>query len=125
MGADNFTVLICDDSILARKQLSDAIKECSDSISFLESSNGQECVDMYNEHHPDLVFIDIVMPVLDGVGAVRSIISQHPEANIVIVSSIGTRSELKNAIEAGARDFIQKPISTDQIKEVIKLYLNE
>lgn len=125
MSSDNFTILICDDSILARKQLTDAISACTEGVSFLEASNGEECISLYKEHHPNLVFVDIVMPVLDGVGAVKGIIESDPNAVVIIVSSIGTRTELKNAIEAGAHDFIQKPFSEAQIREVISYYTKQ
>lgn len=116
-------VLICDDSILARKQLSDALKSCDSSLDIIEATNGKECVEKNAKESPDIVFIDIVMPVLDGVSAVRDICSTDPDATVIIVSSVGTQKELKAAIEAGAKDFIQKPFSKDQITEVFNYYL--
>ena len=115
-------ILICDDSILARKQLSDAIKLFDEGVEILEAKNGMECVEMYTSDKPDLVFIDIVMPVLDGVSAVKGIIEADKDAKVIIVSSVGTQKELKAAIEAGAKDFIQKPFSKAQIQEVVKYY---
>lgn len=116
-------ILICDDSILARKQLRDSILEVDSSIEIVEAKDGKECVDLFTSNSFDLVFIDIVMPVLDGVSAVKSIIKEKSDAKVVIVSSVGTQKELKEAINAGASDFIQKPFSKDQIAEVIKFYL--
>lgn len=115
-------ILICDDSILARKQLKDAILVANPNIQITESKDGAECVSAYKSRSFDLVFIDIVMPVLDGVSAVRGIMESDPNAVVIIVSSVGTQKELKAAIEAGASDFIQKPYSHDQIKEVIDFY---
>ena len=69
---ENVKILICDDSILARKQLKDII-EAHGCNSFLEASNGQEAIDVYKEHKPELVFVDIVMPVKDGVQAIHEI----------------------------------------------------
>ena len=86
---------------------------------FFEAANGQETVDIYKKESPDLVFIDIVMPVKDGNTAIREIISYDRNADIVIVSSIGTQSQLKMAIEAGANDFIQKPLNADQVHHII------
>lgn len=118
MKMDNLKVLISDDSVLARKQLKDILKTygCN---SFLEASNGQETVDLYKEHKPAMVFLDIVMPVKDGVTAIKEIKAFDPSADIIIVSSVGTQAQLKNAIMEGARDFVQKPLQTSQIHKII------
>lgn len=120
MEMDNKQVLICDDSVLARKQLKDILKRygCSN---FLEAANGQEAIDLYKEHKPDLVFLDIVMPVKDGVSAIKEIIAFDPKADIIIVSSVGTQAQLKNAIMEGARDFVQKPLQASQIDEILSV----
>lgn len=115
--------LICDDSILARKQLKDAISAHITDAELIEAKDGKECVELFIKENPDLIFIDIVMPVLDGVSAVDNIIKANPEAKVIIVSSVGTQKELKAAIDAGASDFIQKPFSKAQIKEILEYYL--
>ena len=125
MTASDTTILICDDSILARKQLSDAILASFPSVKIIEANNGQEAIDVYGKVHPSIVFLDIVMPVKDGIAAVREIIAQDPKADIIIVSSIGTQNQLKDAIESGARDFIQKPFSEAQVKKVLGLHIGE
>ena len=88
---ENVKILICDDSILARKQLKDIIVEHGYQ-DFLEASNGQEAIDLYKEHKPELVFVDIVMPVKDGVQAIHEIREFDPEANIIVVSSVRKHS---------------------------------
>ncbi len=123
MELKDTTILICDDSILARKQLKDVIEVFSTDITFAEASNGQEAIDKYKEVNPDLVFLDIVMPVKDGNAAVQGIIEYDKDADIVIVSSVGTQSQLKSAIEAGAKDFVQKPISEEQVLKVLSSHL--
>lgn len=123
MELKDTTILICDDSILARKQLKDVIEIFSTDITFAEASNGQEAIDKYKEVNPDLVFLDIVMPVKDGNAAVQGIIEYDKDADIVIVSSVGTQSQLKSAIEAGAKDFVQKPISEEQVLKVLSSHL--
>ena len=115
-------VLVCDDSILARKQLKDVILKIANDAEIVDAKNGQEAVDKYKEFRPDLVFLDIVMPVKDGITAVAEIIEEDEDASIVIVSSTGTQTQLKNAIEAGARDFIQKPFSEAQVAKLIKAH---
>lgn len=113
-------ILVGDDSILARKQLKDIITSyCNINPVFLEASNGQEAVDLYKKESPDLVFLDIVMPVKDGNAAVREIMEYDSKAEIVVASSVGTQSQLKAAIEAGAKDFVQKPLNKDQIRHII------
>ncbi|MDE6889450.1 MAG: response regulator [Eubacterium sp.] len=112
-------ILIGDDSILARKQLKDILSELG-AKHYIEAANGQEAIDRYNEEPADIVFLDIVMPIKDGVTATREIVAAHPSAVIIIASSIGTKEQLKNAIEAGAKDFIQKPFSAQNIKRIIE-----
>lgn len=118
MMLNNVKILIGDDSILARKQLKDIITTYGNPI-FFEASNGQDTIDIYKKESPDLVFLDIVMPVKDGNAAIREIIEFDKDADIVVVSSVGTQSQLKISIEAGAKDFIQKPLNADQIRHVI------
>ena len=112
-------ILIGDDSILARKQLKDILSRLG-ATHYIEAANGQEAIDSYNAEPADIVFLDIVMPVKDSVEAAREIMQQHPSATIIIASSIGTKEQLKNAIEAGAKDFIQKPFSASSIKRIIE-----
>ena len=123
MDFKDTTILICDDSILARKQLKDVIEAYSPDLNFVEAANGQEAIDKYKEANPNLVFLDIVMPVKDGNAAVSGIIEYDSNADIIIVSSVGTQSQLKSAIEAGAKDFIQKPISEEQVLKVLSSHL--
>ena len=111
-------ILIGDDSILARKQLKDLLSSMGASR-FTEAVNGKEAVEKYIAEQPDLVFLDIVMPIKDGISAVREIMEENPNALIIIVSSVGTQQQLKAALEAGAKDFVQKPLKTDQIKAIL------
>lgn len=115
---DTVKILIGDDSILARKKLKDIILQYGTPL-FLEAKNGQETVDLYKKESPDLVFLDIVMPEKDGNTAIREIIDFDRDADIIIVSSVGTQSQLKAAIEAGAKDFIQKPVQPEIIHHII------
>ncbi len=115
---ENIKILIGDDSILARKQLKDIISNCGNPV-FLEASNGQDAVDLYKKESPELVFLDIVMPVKDGNAAIREIIAYDKDADIVVESSVGTQSQLKAAIEAGAKDFVQKPLNPEVITHII------
>lgn len=116
-------ILVCDDSVLARKQLMDAVKEVATGAVFIEGKNGAEAVELYKKEKPDLVFMDIVMPEKDGTTALSEIKAFDNDAVIIIVSSVGTQKQLKKAIQLGAKDFIQKPFETNQITEIIELRL--
>lgn len=122
MGIDEGKVLICDDSILARKQIKDIIAMVG-SPTILEASNGESAIQIYKEEKPDVVFLDIVMPKKDGNIAIEEIMAFDKDAIIIIVSSVGTHTQLKSALEAGATDFIQKPINQAQLLEAIDKYL--
>ena len=111
-------VLIGDDSILARKQLKDVLSSMG-AVHFIEAVNGDEAVEKYMAERPDIIFLDIIMPIKDGITAVKEIIAEDSTAQIIIVSSVGTQQQLKAAIEAGAKDFIQKPINEEQIKSIV------
>ena len=111
-------VLIGDDSILARKQLKDVLSTMG-AVHFIEAVNGKEAVEKYIAEKPDIIFRDIIMPIKDGIHAVQEIIAEDPTALIIIVSSVGTQQQLKSAIEAGAKDFVQKPINAEQIKAIV------
>lgn len=123
MDITNKKILVCDDSILARKQLMDAVKEIADGAIFLEGRNGTEAIELYKKEKPDIVFMDIVMPEKDGNEALSEIKAFDQDAVIIIVSSVGTQDQLKKAIQLGAKDFIQKPFEKNQISEIIELRL--
>ena len=118
MKLEEAKILISDDSILSRKQLKDAILRLG-TPTFIRTSNGQDAIDSYKREKPNLVFLDIVMPVIDGNAAIREIREYDPKAEIIIVSSVGTQAQLKAAIESGAKDFIQKPMNPNQIASII------
>jgi two-component system chemotaxis response regulator CheY len=122
MNLNDCKILICDDSILARKQIKDVVATIGEPAIF-EASDGQSAIDIYKNEKPNLVFLDIVMPKKDGNIAIEEIMAFDPNAIIIIVSSVGTQSQLKCALEAGATDFIQKPFSKEQIIEAIQKHI--
>lgn len=122
MSIEDLKILITDDSILARKQLKDIISTLGTPV-FIEATDGQNAIDKYKETKPDLVFLDIVMPKKDGNAAIQEIIEFDPKATIIVASSVGTQSQLKNALKAGARDFIQKPLDKEQVLNVVSRFL--
>lgn len=118
MKISDIRVLIGDDSVLARKQLKDILTEFGVS-NISEASNGQEAIEMYKKVNPDIVFLDIVMPNKDGTVVISEIVGEFPDAEIIVISSVGTQSYLKKAIVNGAKDFVQKPISSSKIEEIL------
>ncbi len=116
-------ILICDDSILARKSLRQVLNDLGfEDVS--EVNNGEDAVNFCKDNKPGIVLLDIVMPVKDGVTATAEIMEAVPETKIVIVSSVGTQTHIKEAIKAGARDFIQKPIDADLLEQVLENIIN-
>lgn len=123
MNISSKKILICDDSILVCKQLKDTINEISDGAIFFEGKNGEDAIKLYKKYQPDIVFLDIVMPRKDGISAIQEIMAYNSSAVIIVVSSVGTKKLLKAAIEAGAKDFIQKPFDSKQIQKLITTHL--
>lgn len=112
-------ILVCDDSILARKSLSGILGGFG-YANVAEVSNGEDAVNYCRDNRPGIVFLDIVMPVKDGVTATREIMEINPDTKIIIVSSVGTQTHIKEAIKAGAKDFVQKPIDEDLLKQIME-----
>lgn len=118
MTENSLKILVCDDSMLIRKKLKEVLKSCGyNNIS--EAANGQEAIDIYKESNPDLVFMDIIMPFKNGIEAVKEIIEFDKEAKVVMASSAGTKEHVKEAIKAGAFEFIQKPWEVEQINKIL------
>ena len=118
MNKENASILICDDSILARKSMSGILNSLGFS-NIREVSNGQAAVDVVKDEPTDIVFLDIIMPVKDGISATKEIKEISPNTAVIICSSVGTQKHLREAIKAGAKDFIQKPVEATMVKQVI------
>jgi two-component system chemotaxis response regulator CheY len=111
-------VLIVDDSGIIRMQLKRMVEDLGHEVVGL-AEDGQVGYEMYKEFSPDIVTMDINMPVLDGLNSVKKIIGEFPEAQIIMVSSIDDRAITYDCIGLGALDFINKPIQLDELKEKI------
>ena len=111
-------ILISDDAMFMRAMLRGILIE--NQYAVYEASNGQEAVDQYEAHHPDLVFMDITMPVMDGIAATRAIKAKNPEAVIVMCSAMGQQSMVIEAVRAGAKDFIVKPFHPERVLDCVK-----
>ncbi len=85
-----------------------------------EAADGQEALTMYQAHRPDIVLLDVVMPVMDGTTALQRIISMDSGANVVMVSSMGTAGILEECLTIGASSFLQKPFKTEVLARVLR-----
>lgn len=115
-------VLICDDALFMRNMLSEILVQAGYEVSG-QAASGQEAVKLYRELKPDLVTMDIIMPDMGGIDAVRVIVREDPEANIVMCSAMGQQNLVIDAIQAGARDFVVKPFQPSRVLEAVQRVL--
>ncbi|KAF0248980.1 MAG: two-component system chemotaxis family response regulator CheY [bacterium] len=118
---DPFTCLIVDDSEFARIHLMEIMMEIigTGKIRFEMACGGQEAIELYQKFRPDLVMMDIVMPGIDGVETVERICQLDLKARIIMVSSLSYREKVRQAILAGAKNFIVKPIKAELLYRVV------
>jgi two-component system, chemotaxis family, chemotaxis protein CheY len=116
------TVLICDDALFMRTMLADILTGAGFMV-VGEAQTGMEAVKRYSELRPDLVTMDIVMPDMGGIDAVRVITKDHPEARILMCSAMGQQALVIEAIQAGARDFVVKPFQPARVLEAVQRVL--
>lgn len=107
-------LLVADDAIFMRKLIKDVAREAGWEV-VGEAGNGQEAVNLYREHRPDLVTMDVVMPIMSGLDALRHIRIVDPEARVVMVTALDQKPTLMEAIRDGAADFIVKPFDRERI----------
>lgn len=116
---DEKTVLVVDDAAFMRMMLKDILEKNGFKV-VGEAANGEEAVKKYKDLKPDVVTMDITMPVLDGIKAVKKIKKIDPEAKILMVSAMGQEKLIIESIEAGAEDFIVKPFQPGKVVEAVK-----
>jgi two-component system chemotaxis response regulator CheY len=87
-----------------------------------EATNGVEALRLFNEHHPDLVTLDMVMPEMDGLQALKAIRKSCPEASVVMVSAVNQKDKLRECIAEGAMDFVVKPFDPDRLQSFFERY---
>ncbi len=115
-------IMIVDDAAFMRESLKRILKSAGYDVA-AEAKNGREAVHMYELVLPDLVMMDITMPEMDGLDAIRAIRALHPNANIIICSAMGQKLFMLEAIQAGAKDFVVKPFFGDQVLSAVKAAL--
>ncbi|GAB6167725.1 response regulator [Clostridium carnis] len=112
-------VLIVDDAAFMRMMIKDILQKNGFEV-VGEASNGIEAVNLYKKENPDVVTMDITMPDMDGIEAVKEIRSFDAGAKIIMCSAMGQQSMVMDAIKAGAKDFIVKPFQADRVLEAIR-----
>jgi two-component system chemotaxis response regulator CheY len=116
------TVLVCDDAIFMRTMISDILAQAGYEI-VGEAETGAQAIERYKQLKPDLVTMDIVMPDLGGIEAVREIVRFDPSARILMCSAMGQQALVVEAIQAGARDFVVKPFQPSRVLEAVQRVL--
>jgi two-component system chemotaxis response regulator CheY len=116
--------LVVDDSVFARKSLSKMIEAFGGTVAG-EAGDGLTAITEYGRTNPDIVLMDITMPQMEGIEAVERIVRDHPEARIVMVSSVGYQDNILAALQKGARHFVQKPVKPDALYEIIRYVLSD
>ena len=112
-------ILICDDAAFMRMMIKDILTKNGYNV-VGEAENGAKAVEKYSELKPDLVLMDITMPEMDGIEALKKIKALDPGAKIIMCSAMGQQAMVIESIQAGARDFIVKPFQADRVLEAVK-----
>jgi len=116
--------LVVDDSVFARKNIIKMVQMFGGEIAG-EAGDGLTAIAEYNRTKPDIVLMDITMPQMEGIEAVERIVRQHPEARIVMVSSVGYQENILAALQKGAKHFVQKPVKPEVLYEIIRYVLSD
>jgi len=112
-------IMIVDDAAFMRMMIKDILTKNGYTIAG-EAENGKVAVDKYNEVKPDLVLMDITMPEMDGIQALKAIKGNDPNAQIIMCSAMGQQAMVIEAIQSGAKDFIVKPFQAERVLEAVK-----
>ena len=113
------SILICDDAAFMRMMIKDILTKDGYDIAG-EAENGKVAIDKYLETKPDLVLMDITMPEMDGIQALKKIKEADPDANVIMCSAMGQQAMVIESIQSGAKDFIVKPFQSDRVIEAVK-----
>ena len=112
-------ILICDDAAFMRMMIKDILTKNGYNIAG-EAENGKIAVEKYAEPKPDLVMMDITMPEMDGIQALKKIKENDPGATVIMCSAMGQQAMVIESIQSGAKDFIVKPFQADRVLEAVK-----
>lgn len=110
-------ILIVDDAEFLRVRLTKMLD--TDGFQVFQAENGVKAVDLYKEIHPDIVLMDVTMPEMDGLTALKAIVGFDPKAKVIMLTALGQESVVLEAVKSGARDFIVKPFEHDRVMKAI------
>lgn len=113
-------VLIADDHVTVREGLAAIVGRQPDMVVVGEAANGQECIDLWLQHHPDVTLLDLRMPVLDGIAAIEAIRRDTPSVRLIVLTTFGTDHEITRAIKAGAKAYMLKDAQREELLECIR-----
>jgi two-component system chemotaxis response regulator CheY len=117
----NHKVLVVDDSVAIARQLTKMVEGFGDYDVVGHAKNGAEAVKLFKTLTPDLVLMDIVMPMMDGIQSLRTLMRLDPEAKVIVISSMGgVGHKVEEAIRLGARNVISKPFEPEKIKTILE-----
>jgi two-component system, chemotaxis family, chemotaxis protein CheY len=116
--------LVVDDSVFARKNLAKMIEMFGGEVAG-EAGDGLTAIAEYGRSKPDIVLMDITMPQMEGIEAAERIVRQHPDARVVMVSSVGYQENIVTALQKGARHFVQKPVKPEVLYEVVRYVMGD
>jgi two-component system, chemotaxis family, chemotaxis protein CheY len=116
------TVLVCDDALFMRTMVKDILTQAGFTV-VGEAENGQQAVELFKKLKPDLVTMDIIMPEMGGIEAVKKIMEADPQARILMCSAMGQQALVLEAIQAGAKDFVVKPFQPSRVLEAVQRVL--
>lgn len=111
-------IMVVDDAAFMRMRCKKMLTQCGHEVT--EAANGSQAVDMYKQDHPDMVLMDITMPDMDGMTALKEILKIDPNAKVAMVTAMGQQSMVMEALKAGARDFVVKPYDQDRVMAAVK-----
>ena len=112
-------ILIVDDAAFMRMMIKENLKKAG-FTDFLEAADGEQAIMKYEEEKPAIVLLDITMPLMDGIQALRAIKQKDPGAKVVMCSAMGQQAMVIEAIQSGAKDFIVKPFQAERVLEAVK-----
>ena len=112
-------ILICDDAAFMRMMIKDILTKNGYNV-VAEAENGAKAVEKYSDVKPDLVMMDITMPEMDGIEALKKIKASDPSASVIMCSAMGQQAMVIESIQSGAKDFIVKPFQADRVIEAVK-----
>ena len=119
-------VLVVDDSIAIARQLTKMVEGFGGYQVVGHAKNGAEAVKLFKTLGPDIVLLDIVMPMMDGLQSLRTLMRLDPEAKVIVISSVGgVGQKVEEAIRLGARSVVSKPFEEDKVKSVLERVLQE